>query len=62
MSSSLLPASMISLQECLCALVVDDSEEVSAAAQEFLENSFSSIGKNYLVDDVTEIFSRFVLN
>ena len=50
------------MQECLCALVVDDSEEVSAAAQEFLEISFSSIGKNYLEDDVAQIFSRFGLD
>lgn len=47
------------MQETLCVLVVDDSEEVSAAAQEFLEYSFSS-GKHQLEHDLAEIFHRFV--
>lgn len=50
------------MQECLCTLVVDDAEEVSAAAQEFLEHSFSSVGKKQPAQDVAEIFSRFVLH
>ena len=50
------------MQECLCALVVDDSEEVSAAAQEFLENSLLSGGKTQLQLDIAEIFSRYVLH
>lgn len=47
------------MQECLCALVIDNDEEVSTAAQEFLEHSFSSNGKKQLEQDVAEIFSRF---
>ncbi|KAM6570546.1 hypothetical protein CsatB_018531 [Cannabis sativa] len=58
--SCTLKNSRLMLLECLCALVVDDSVEVSAAAQEFLENSFTTIGKNYLEDDLTQIFSRLI--
>ncbi|KAM1892729.1 hypothetical protein ACFX14_035854 [Malus domestica] len=48
------------LLECLCALVVDDSVEVSAGAQEFLENLFSSIEDNQLEHDVAQMFSRLI--
>ncbi|XP_062115745.1 uncharacterized protein LOC133829920 [Humulus lupulus] len=58
--SCTLKNSRLMLLECLCALVVDDSVEVSAAAQDFLENSFMSIGKKYLEDDLTQIFSRLI--
>lgn len=51
---------VLHMQETLCILVVDDSEEVSAAAQEFLEYSFAS-RKDQLEHDVAEIFCRFVL-
>lgn len=47
------------MQETLFVLVADDSEEVSAAAQEFLECSFAS-GKDQLEHDVAEIFCRFL--
>lgn len=50
------------MQECLCALVVDDSVEVSAGAQEFLENLFSSIEDNQLEHDVAQMFSRLGLH
>ncbi|PON90723.1 Coatomer beta subunit [Trema orientale] len=58
--SCTLKKSRLMLLECLCALVVDDCEEVSAVAQEFLENSFSSTGRSFLEDDVAEIFSRLI--
>jgi len=41
-------------------LVCDESEEVSVAAQEFLEFLLSSQGKHTIEDDVAEIFTRFV--
>lgn len=46
------------VQECLCALVVDESEEVSTSAQEFLEFLFSSYGRYNLKIDVAEMLSR----
>lgn len=49
------------LQECLCVLVVDDSEEVSAPAQEFIGYLFSSSAKHHVQHDIAEIFSRFAL-
>ncbi|GMN56495.1 hypothetical protein TIFTF001_025616 [Ficus carica] len=58
--SCTLKKSRLMLLECLCTLVVDDAEEVSAAAQEFLEHSFSSVGKKQLARDVAEIFSRLI--
>lgn len=51
--------SLILMQECLCALVVDDSEEISAAAQDFMEYLFSASGKHYVEHDIAAIFSRF---
>lgn len=43
-------------------MVIDDAEEVSAGAQEFLESLFSLVGKYQLEQDVAQIFSRFVLH
>ncbi|GKV29316.1 hypothetical protein SLEP1_g38253 [Rubroshorea leprosula] len=48
------------LKECLCVLVVDDTEEIAAAAQEFMEYLFSSTGKHFVEHDIAEIFSRLV--
>ncbi|RVW24030.1 hypothetical protein CK203_093046 [Vitis vinifera] len=53
---------MLQMQECLCVLVCDDSEEVSAAAQGFLEYLFSSSDKHHIECDVAEIFSRLIEN
>lgn len=53
---------LLLMQECLCALVIDDSEEVSAGAQESLRNLFTLIGENQLGHDVAQIFTRFVLH
>lgn len=50
------------MQEGLCVLVIDEAEEVSSGAQEFLENLFTLIGKYQLEQDVAQIFSRFVLH
>ncbi|KAI4297078.1 hypothetical protein L6164_036986 [Bauhinia variegata] len=52
--------SRLMLLECLCALVVDDSEDVSATAQEFLGYLFSQIRKPLIERDAAEIFSRHV--
>ncbi|OMO55316.1 hypothetical protein CCACVL1_27310 [Corchorus capsularis] len=46
--------------ECLCVLVVDDSEEISAAAQEFMEYLFSGSQKLHVEHDVAAIFSRLI--
>ncbi|PQM38627.1 uncharacterized protein Pyn_06456 [Prunus yedoensis var. nudiflora] len=48
------------LLECLCALVIDDSEEVSAGAQESLRNLFTLIGENQMGHDVAQIFTRLI--
>ncbi|OMP09768.1 hypothetical protein COLO4_05147 [Corchorus olitorius] len=47
-------------EECLCALVVDDSEEISAAAQEFMEYLFSGSQKLHVEHDVAVTFSRLI--
>lgn len=46
--------------ECLCVLVVDDCEEISASAQEFMEYLFSLPKKHHVEHDVAEIFSRLI--
>ncbi|KAK8698358.1 hypothetical protein V6N13_114480 [Hibiscus sabdariffa] len=46
--------------ECLCALVIDESEEISAAAQDFMEYLFSASGKHHVEHDVAAIFSRLI--
>ena len=51
--------SLMLMQECLCGLVVDDSEEISTSAQEFMEYLFSASGKHHVEHDVAAIFSRF---
>lgn len=53
-----LKGSRLMLLECLCALVSDDDEEVSAAAQMFLGNLFSSSGKHHVERDLADIFNR----
>lgn len=49
----------IMMQECVCTLVVDDSDEVSVAAQEFLDHLFSERAKYHVESDITKIFSRY---
>lgn len=49
------------MQECLCVLVCDDSEEVSSTAQIFLRSLFSSNKKHHVQCDFAEIFSRFMI-
>lgn len=50
------------MQECLCVLVVDDSEEISASAQEFLRYLFSFGGIETVERDIAEMLSRFELD
>ncbi|GKA35025.1 ARM repeat superfamily protein [Tanacetum coccineum] len=49
-------ASGKSFQECLCALVCDNDEEVSAHM--FLESLFSSSGRQHIQRDFADIFNR----
>jgi len=49
------------MQECVCTLAVDDSDEVSVAAQEFLDHLFSESTKNHVESDIKKIFSRYLL-
>ncbi|XP_018815607.2 uncharacterized protein LOC108987186 [Juglans regia] len=58
--SHTLKESRLMLLECLCVLVVDDSEVVSVVAQEFLDYLFSLGGKIHSEYDVAEIFSRLI--
>ncbi|KAG7955252.1 hypothetical protein I3843_11G060800 [Carya illinoinensis] len=58
--SHTLKGSRLMLLECLCVLVVDDSEVVSVVAQEFLDYLFSLGGKLHSEYDVAEIFSRLI--
>ncbi|XP_045817699.1 uncharacterized protein LOC123910582 [Trifolium pratense] len=46
------------LLECLCALAVDDSDDVSSTAQDFLECLFSQSWKSRIEHDAAEIFIR----
>ncbi|KAJ0241840.1 hypothetical protein HA466_0211990 [Hirschfeldia incana] len=46
--------------ECVCTLVVDDSNEVSAAAQETLDHLFSERSKYHVESDISKIFSRLL--
>jgi hypothetical protein len=48
------------IQECLCALAVDDSDDVSSTAQDFLECLFSQSWKSRIEHDAAEIFIRFI--
>ncbi|XP_054809216.1 uncharacterized protein LOC129311171 isoform X3 [Prosopis cineraria] len=52
--------SRLMLLECLCALVVDDYDDVSSTAQEFLEYLSSLNWEPPLEQDASEIFSRHV--
>ncbi|XP_017985336.1 PREDICTED: uncharacterized protein LOC18594747 isoform X3 [Theobroma cacao] len=55
-----LEKSKVMFLECLFVLVVDESEEFSAAAQEFMEYLFSASGKHRIEHDVAVIFSRLI--
>lgn len=48
------------MQECLCALAIDESEDVSFTAQEFLEYLFCITGNDQLQHDLAKIFVRFL--
>ncbi|GAY42440.1 hypothetical protein CUMW_066860 [Citrus unshiu] len=52
--------SRLMLLECLCVMVVGDDEEISAAAQEFLECLFLYSGKHCVKFDVSDIFVRLI--
>ncbi|KAL4579938.1 hypothetical protein LXL04_016109 [Taraxacum kok-saghyz] len=57
--SRTLKGSRLMLLECLCALVSDDDEEVSATAQLFLASLLSSSGKNHHIQhDLVDTFNR----
>ncbi|KAI3755976.1 hypothetical protein L1987_55787 [Smallanthus sonchifolius] len=55
--SRTLKGSRLMLLECLCALVSDDDDEVSEAAQMFLESLLSS-GNHHIERDFADIFNR----
>lgn len=46
------------MQECLCILVCDDSEEVSLSAEAFFRYLHSSQGKHHIKHDFSQIFRR----
>lgn len=48
------------IQECLCALAVDESDDVSSTAQDFLECLFLQSWKPRIELDATDIFIRFI--
>ncbi|XP_010537793.1 PREDICTED: TELO2-interacting protein 1 homolog [Tarenaya hassleriana] len=48
------------LLECVCTLAIDDSDEVSAGAQEFLDDLFSESTYLYVDKDVFEFFNRLL--
>lgn len=50
------------MQECLCVLVIDESEEISASAQEFLRYLFSFSRIETVECDIAEMLSRFELD
>ncbi|KAK9181985.1 hypothetical protein WN944_025126 [Citrus x changshan-huyou] len=52
--------SRLMLLECLCVMVVGDDEEISVAAQEFLECLFLYSGKHCVKFDVSDIFGRLI--
>ncbi|CAN1318255.1 TELO2-interacting protein 1 homolog [Linum perenne] len=58
--SSTLKEGRTMLLECLFVLVVDESEDVAASAQEFLEFLFSSCGKRSVKADIAQIFARII--
>uniref|UniRef100_A0A2P2KMP9 Uncharacterized protein LOC105632012 n=1 Tax=Rhizophora mucronata TaxID=61149 RepID=A0A2P2KMP9_RHIMU len=52
--------SRLMLLECLCVFVVDDCEEISVPAQQFMECLFSARGKNHVCSDVAAILNRLI--
>ncbi|CAI8605258.1 unnamed protein product [Vicia faba] len=50
--------SRLMLLECLCALAVDESDDVSSTAQDFLECLFSQSWKSCIEHDAAKIFIR----
>ncbi|CAL5207919.1 unnamed protein product [Lathyrus oleraceus] len=50
--------SRLMLLECLCALAVDESDDVSSTAQDFLECLFSQSWKSRIEHDAAKIFIR----
>ncbi|XP_050216425.1 uncharacterized protein LOC126667488 [Mercurialis annua] len=52
--------SRLLLLECLCVLIVDDFEDLSAQAREFFEYLLSSSGKHHVQQDMAEIFGRLI--
>ncbi|XP_022147856.1 uncharacterized protein LOC111016693 isoform X2 [Momordica charantia] len=55
-----LKGSRLMLLECLCALAVDDSDDVAVTAQEFLEYLFWITRNQQLQHDIAKIFVRLV--
>lgn len=49
------------MQESLCVLACDDSEEVSTASQLFFGHLLSSHRKLHVKHDVEEIFNRLLI-
>ncbi|XP_038887281.1 uncharacterized protein LOC120077473 isoform X2 [Benincasa hispida] len=58
--SCTLTKSRLMLLECLCALAIDESEDVSFTAQEFLEYLFWITGNHELQHEIAKIFVRLV--
>ncbi|KAL0320988.1 UNVERIFIED_CONTAM: hypothetical protein Sradi_5360300 [Sesamum radiatum] len=52
--------SWLLMQECLCILVCDDSEDVSSYAQAFFGLIVSSRRKHQMEHDIAEVFNRLV--
>lgn len=48
------------IQECLCALAVDESDDVSSTSQDFLECLFSQNRKTLIERDAADIFIRLI--
>ncbi|XP_010431644.1 PREDICTED: TELO2-interacting protein 1 homolog [Camelina sativa] len=59
-SSCSLKGSRLVMVECICTLAVDDFDEVSVAAQEFLDHLFSKGTNHHIESDVIKIFSRLL--
>ncbi|XP_010472756.1 PREDICTED: uncharacterized protein LOC104752346 isoform X2 [Camelina sativa] len=59
-SSCSLKGARLVMLECVCTLAVDDSDEVSVAAQEFLDDLFSKRTNHHIESDVIKIFSRLL--
>ncbi|XP_023644344.1 TELO2-interacting protein 1 homolog isoform X2 [Capsella rubella] len=59
-SSCSLKGARLEMLECVCTLAVDDSDEVSVAAQEFLDHLFSERTYHHIESDIIKIFSRLL--